>query len=635
MSDALYVLSGLLLGLAFQGGLWLFSIPFAVISFVLGWLNRPQLPATPVPASPTAANARITRKTDSTAVARILRTLPVTAISDLRTAFDQEKKEFNDPTAELKVDQVWMKAETQLDTSFRYVLQALKTLIPNVHTAAVFFPGRKSGTLVLRQFVSDSDCAVLHALIQENCGLVSQLARQDIARILEGDISGGKGLYFYNGNPPVHSIAGVPILDVKGNREGALVLDSLEQNAFNPTVVTALNSIACALQTLSFKTYASAKNYIEQQQFSILYHYQRNFFQNMAVNDIYTQIFDYVRGNIPYDRMMILALDNAKEGKGSVVLADGIDSAKMKGLPFTLNDKGLVILSLLRNFPVERNFTGNPGEYVPRLNEKEPRNNELRYLFAMPIATEASAESAEVTVALESCLQNRYSDHEKELMKAIAGVAGFAYARARQFEAGKALATTDGLTGLINHRTLSERLRMEKLRAERQKTNIGVLMMDIDHFKHINDTYGHPAGDEVIKGIAERIRGEVRGDIDIVARYGGEEFVVGLLDCSADSLKDTAERIRNAIGGRLFDIHRTEQIPVTVSIGSYLVRPEFRDMKQAIDFADKALYRAKEGGRNQVVEFIEYNGVAAPAPNPKDSPAPAQGMPPVVPRSYI
>ena len=224
MSDALYVLSGLLLGLAFQGGLWLFSIPFAVISFVLGWLNRPQLPATPAPASPTAANARITRKTDSTAVARILRTLPVTAISDLRTAFDQEKKEFNDPTAELKVDQVWMKAETQLDTSFRYVLQALKTLIPNVHTAAVFFPGRKSGTLVLRQFVSDSDCAVLHALIQENCGLVSQLARQDIARILEGDISGGKGLYFYNGNPPVHSIAGVPILDAEGNREGALVL---------------------------------------------------------------------------------------------------------------------------------------------------------------------------------------------------------------------------------------------------------------------------------------------------------------------------------------------------------------------------------------------------------------------------
>ncbi len=260
------------------------------------------------------------------------------------------------------------------------------------------------------------------------------------------------------------------------------------------------------------------------------------------------------------------------------------------------------------------------------------RNNELRYLFAMPIATEASAESAEVTVALESCLQNRYSDHEKELMKAIAGVAGFAYARARQFEAGKALATTDGLTGLINHRTLSERLRTEKLRAGRQKTNIGVLMMDIDHFKHINDTYGHPAGDEVIKGIAERIRGEVRGDIDIVARYGGEEFVVGLLDCSADSLKDTAERIRNAIGGRLFDIHRTEQIPVTVSIGSYLVRPDFHDMKQAVDFADKALYRAKEGGRNQVVEFIEYDIAPAQAPVPDTGvPSVSPRVPPVVP----
>ncbi|OIP52147.1 MAG: hypothetical protein AUK31_03710 [Fibrobacteres bacterium CG2_30_45_31] len=139
-------------------------------------------------------------------------------------------------------------------------------------------------------------------------------------------------------------------------------------------------------------------------------------------------------------------------------------------------------------------------------------------------------------------------------------------------------------------------------------------MLDIDHFKHINDTYGHPAGDEVIKGIASRIRDEVRGEIDVVARYGGEEFVVGLVDCSPEALKETAERIRKAIGDKLFDIHRAEQIPVTVSIGSFLVRPEYRDMKQALSFADKALYKAKNGGRNQVVEYIEYSGSESTKP---------------------
>jgi len=611
MSDALYVLSGLLLGLAFQGGLWFFSIPFAVISFVLGWLNRPRLPAGS-PVSGSVPILRATRETDATAVGRILRGMPPTAAhADLRTAFDNEKKEFNEPTSKLKVEQIWSTVESELDVSIRYVLQALKVLIPRANTVALFFPGSKRDTLVLRQFVSDSEVIVPHALIQENCGLVSQLTRADVLRILEGDLQGGKGLYYYSGNPAIRSLAGVPVLDRNRNHQGGLVVDSLAPGAFDSNVITALNCLAGSLYTMSFKSYASAKNYIEQQQFSILYHYQKNFFQNMAVKDIYGQIFEYVCGNIPYDRMMILAVENPKEGKGSVVWCDGVDRDVMLGQEFTLNDKGLVILSLMRNFPVERNFSGNPGEYVPRINEQEKRNNDLRYLFAMPIATESNAESAEIAICLESCQQNRYSDHEKELLKAIAGVAGFAYARARQFEAGKDLATKDGLTGLMNHRTLHERLRTEKLRAELQKINIGLQMMDIDNFKHINDTYGHPAGDEVIKGIASRIRDEVRCEIDVVARYGGEEFVVGLIDCSPDALKETAERIRKAIGNKLFDIHRAEQIPVTVSIGSYLVRPDFRDMKQALSYADKALYKAKNGGRNQVVEYIEYSGTDA------------------------
>ncbi|MFA6341259.1 MAG: GGDEF domain-containing protein [Fibrobacteraceae bacterium] len=613
MSDALYILSGLLLGLAFQGGLWFFAIPFAVISAVLGWLNRPRLPSSPVSGS--VPVLRATRDNDSTAVGRILRSMPQTAAhSDLRVAFENEKTEFNEPTSKLKVEQIWSTVESELDTSLRYALQALKTLIPKTNTVAVFFPGNKRGTLVLRQFVSDSEAVVPHALIQENCGLVSQLTRSDIIRILEGDIQGGKGLYYYSGNPTIRSVAGVPILDRHRSRQGVLFMDSASPNAFDSAEITALNCIANSIYTMSFKSYASAKNYIEQQQFSILYHYQKNFFQNMAVKDIYGQIFEYVRGNIPYDRMMILAVENQKEGKGSVVWCDGVDRDLMIGQEFSLNDKGLVILSLMRNFPVERNFSGNPGEYVPRINEKEKRNNDLRYLFAMPIATESGAESAEIAICLESCQQNRYSDHEKELLKAIAGVAGFAYARARQFEAGKDLATKDGLTGLMNHRTLHERLRTEKLRAERQKINVGLLMLDIDHFKHINDTYGHPAGDEVIKGIASRIRDEVRGEIDVVARYGGEEFVVGLVDCSPEALKETAERIRKAIGDKLFDIHRAEQIPVTVSIGSFLVRPEYRDMKQALSFADKALYKAKNGGRNQVVEYIEYSGSESTKP---------------------
>ena len=162
----------------------------------------------------------------------------------------------------------------------------------------------------------------------------------------------------------------------------------------------------------------------------------------------------------------------------------------------------------------------------------------------------------------------------------------------------------------MNHRSLQEALRTEKVRADRKKYNIGVLMMDIDHFKRVNDTYGHPVGDEVIKGIANAISGEIRKEIDVVARYGGEEFVVALIDTTPEGMIETAERIRKAVGKLEFNVHLTDPLRVTVSIGAFLVEPEFTDMKKAVNNADQALYKAKDGGRNQVVRFEEVETTA-------------------------
>lgn len=601
MSDILYVISGLLLGLAFQGGIWLFLIPFAVVSAVLGWLNRPRLPD-----SATAMMSKVSSNptTDGTSIGGIFRKVPPTSQHpDLRTVFNTRETDFSEPTSKLKIDQIWSKADSELDQSINFLLKALKAILPKAHTLAVFFLQGKDDALVLRTFLSDSDQVVPRTLIAENSGLLSQLLDPDIRRLLEGDLSGSKGLYYQSGAIPIKSLVGLPIYDKDKNLHGTFIVDSLSPNAFDAVTAQALGAIADVLFTLSFKSYASAKNFIEQQQFSILYHYQKNFFQNMNVKDIYKEIFEYVKGNIPYDRMMILSLENQKEGTGRVVCCDGIDSDLFINQEFSLSDKGVVVLALLRNRIVERNFTLNFSDYISRLNEREKKNFDLKYLFAMPVAIESKAETADLAISLESRIPNRYSQHEKELLKAVAGVAGFAYDRARAFEKGKDLATRDGLTGLINHRTLHEQLRTEKLRAERQKINIGLMMMDIDHFKSVNDTYGHPAGDEVIKGIATAIRDEIRSEIDIVARYGGEEFVAALIDTTPEGLRDTAERIRKAIENKLFDIHRATPLNVTVSIGAYLVAPEYRDMKQALKNADQALYKAKNAGRNQVFVY--------------------------------
>ncbi len=448
--------------------------------------------------------------------------------------------------------------------------------------------------------------------ITENTGLISQLFRPDVNRLLEGDLPGGKPLLYYIDNPMIKSVVAVPMLDRGKNRVGAVVMDSLYPSAFNQHTAQALTYIASTLYTLYFKSFVSAKNYIEQQQFSVLYHYQHQFFKNMSVKEIYRQISEYVKGNIPFDRMMILALDRQndynlhQERTGRVVSCYGIDADQFENKTFTLSDKGLAILALYHNRPVERTFNQSAfNAYIPRIDSQEKKNMDIRQLFVMPVPSDATAEQAELAICLESRRSDRYSEHEMNLLKAFAGVAGFAYARACQVERDKDLATRDGLTGLINHRTLHENLRTEKIRADRQKYNIGVLMMDIDHFKNVNDTYGHPIGDVVIKGIAGAISGEIRKEIDVVARYGGEEFVVGLVDTTPEGMIETAERIRQAVMKLVFDVHQQDPLRVTVSIGAFLVTPDFHDMKKAVNYADQALYKAKEGGRNQVIQYTD------------------------------
>lgn len=598
VSEILFVVAGALLGLAFQGGTFLFLIPFAVVAFSLAVMNRPNN-------TNTSILPVIKRDKHST-------TLTPVVSPDLRNEFTNANKvESNEPNSSLLVNHIWERANSDVDKAFGDILRCLKVLMPQANTLTIFTNGGSVNELRLRMFQSDiPNCIDTGAKITENMGILSQLLRPGVSRILEGDLLVGKRLTYYIENRMIRSLVGVPLLGRDEQRLGVLLVDSLHPNAFTAAEAQALTYIAQAMFMVSFKSFASAQNYIEQQQFSTLYHYQRKFFQTMSVKDIYKQMFEYVKENMPFDRLTILALDKPKEGLGRVVYCVGMDSEQFVNKKFTLSDKGIFVLALMRNRPVFRSFNSGYADYVPRLNDSEKRNMELRQLFVMPVSSEPDSKTAELAICLESRFTNRYQDHEKKLLKAFAGVAGFAYARACQFEKGKDLATRDGLTGLMNHRSLEESLRTEKVRADRKKYNIGVLMMDIDHFKRVNDTYGHQVGDEVIKGIASAISGEIRKEIDIVARYGGEEFVVALIDTTPEGMIETAERIRKAVGKLEFNVHQPDPLRVTVSIGAFLVEPGFTDMKKTINNADQALYKAKDGGRNQVVQFEQVETAA-------------------------
>lgn len=156
-------------------------------------------------------------------------------------------------------------------------------------------------------------------------------------------------------------------------------------------------------------------------------------------------------------------------------------------------------------------------------------------------------------------------------------------------------ATTDGMTGLANHRAFQERLRAEIDRAVRNDRPLALILLDIDRFKHYNDTYGHPEGDLVLKRVAELARESVR-DMDMVARYGGEEFAVILPEADSESAMEAAERIRQQVENSA----RPDR-GITVSLGVAERALAGNDPKGLITAADVALYAAKKMGRNRAV----------------------------------
>ncbi|MCS5576133.1 MAG: diguanylate cyclase [Pseudomonadota bacterium] len=161
----------------------------------------------------------------------------------------------------------------------------------------------------------------------------------------------------------------------------------------------------------------------------------------------------------------------------------------------------------------------------------------------------------------------------------------------------KTASRVDGLTGLYNRRYWQERFdEMHKLCVRREKPSTA-LMLDIDHFKRINDTYGHQAGDKVIKMLAALIKRCVR-ETDLAGRYGGEEFAIILNDSSVEDAKIVAERIRQ-LAKRLVVEHEGESISFTVSLGLAQFSPDFKGAMAWLECADQALYEAKENGRNQ------------------------------------
>jgi diguanylate cyclase (GGDEF)-like protein len=233
------------------------------------------------------------------------------------------------------------------------------------------------------------------------------------------------------------------------------------------------------------------------------------------------------------------------------------------------------------------------------------RKNDVFFLAGLSTPMSLAIENALLyakTKRAEEKLQ-KASDHlEKEVVNRTAELK-------KAKDKMEQLSITDGLTGLYNYRYLIHSIESELRRAIRYHRILALLLMDIDYFKNLNDTYGHLCGDFVIKTVATLLKSNVRGT-DVVARYGGDELAVMLIETNRKSALEVAEKLKQAIGSHTFQ-WRTKELSVNVSIGLATAPvPGIQDGSDLVDAADRALYQAKKAGRNTVIVSGQEKGKA-------------------------
>jgi two-component system, cell cycle response regulator len=297
----------------------------------------------------------------------------------------------------------------------------------------------------------------------------------------------------------------------------------------------------------------------------------------------------------------------ARPGDELGVVATAFDNPGLRNFPIRLDRYPEIRTALEHGSPVlvEEGASNPLYDEIRKVWEAEGLTVPVSSAIALPFTLDRT--QLGVFFLRTSGSEPPLSHHDIEFADTVIRAAVAAIQRAQLLETTRAdkarleaLATTDSVTALLNRRALVDRLLHEMERARRYATPLALLMVDLDHFKDINDTHGHLVGDEALREVARLLQSAVR-NVDIVARYGGEEFAIVLPETSNEGAVAFAERVRERVAEHVFANERLPSLRLTVSVGVASVPAA--DIESVEDFfarSDEALYRAKAGGRNQV-----------------------------------
>lgn len=514
-------------------------------------------------------------------------------------------------------------AALEREITFNGLLEMISEFVP-AHTYALFLRERRerSELFTLRAIRSESDRRLLLPVGSvldrgKSKGLIDICAEQKQPQYLSDMALPLKKLGYYTDNAqtvPVKSFLVLPILR-QDRSIGVLAVDSLERGAFSFETQDMLTRFTPFFIQIIEKIQLSLELDIKAKHFAALNEMSVELNSSLNIPEILDTVASRVKLVVPYDHCAFVLYDEnekkislqALQGytfNGSDRLFDWDENLDKN--PKKLIDRENESAILYHLFTQWRD-RGTTSYYVPDLGGRgkeiglfplkfKELQQPLRSLYCRLLASKGKFIGA---FFLTSQKAEAFTEYHRNFLDTLLNHVSMVMDNAILHQQISNLARTDGLTGLLNHRTFMEKIAEEYRRIDRDPRPFSILIMDIDKFKNVNDTYGHPVGDIALKSVAKALMESGRAS-DFVARYGGEEFAIGMVDTNIKGAEQMAERIRKLVGKTVAARVGGQDLMVTLSIGVSNFPEDAKDMADLVTMADNALYQAKRSGRNRV-----------------------------------
>ncbi len=478
-------------------------------------------------------------------------------------------------------------AVEEIRSSLHFTLEMLKRTL-DLRVVALFWLDTTGQKLVLQELVTGEE-GILPGPFAARDGIIGAALSQSKPVSIAGPKL-GRQLPYRGGAELSASVCAVPVMD-HAHARGVLLVERHEKRPFVATEEELLNTTTRFI----LRTVENERVFVQLERAKLeqgkLYRAVDRLAASSTEADVIEAAVNSAREFASFDCAVVTLFDQSSL-KHEICAASGEGTEELVGRSFGHNP-GLVAMAVANRHPLPYR-----GDYDPIRQVIFAKGLDLPVLPSILVLPLLVHERALGTLVLGSRRKGAFSSDVRTILEVLASHLAVSLSNARMVRRLEELATLDGLTGLLNKRALLE-LASQKLRAAtRFGKSLSVLICDIDHFKKVNDTYGHDVGDVVIRGFADVLK-RIKRDIDVLGRFGGEEFVIVCEETAEKGAILLAERIRSELEASRFVTNQGE-LSVTCSVGVTTYPTGGQDWESLFKTADEALYVSKRSGRNRV-----------------------------------